>query len=118
MDHLALMIAACVHDVGHPGTSNTFQVSTESELALQYNDISVLENYHAAIVCASYSSEFWMLTLWNILEPDDFNSYVLKYFLAHFSILYVLKYFLAHFSIIYFVKCFELKILFFMSSNS
>jgi 3',5'-cyclic-nucleotide phosphodiesterase len=41
---LVLMISACAHDMNHPGTSNAFQVSTKSEVALRYNDISVLEN--------------------------------------------------------------------------
>jgi hypothetical protein len=40
---LALMISACAHDMEHPGTSNNFQVETKSEIALRYNDISVLE---------------------------------------------------------------------------
>jgi cAMP-specific phosphodiesterase 4 len=35
-----------VHDLGHPGRNNAFQVATESELALLYNDKSVLEMMH------------------------------------------------------------------------
>ena len=41
-------ILACLgHDIGHPGTNNRFMVQTKHELALHYNDISVLENMHA-----------------------------------------------------------------------
>ena len=43
-DKLAAVIAAAIHDVGHPGVNNSFNVNTKSELALVYNDISVLEN--------------------------------------------------------------------------
>ncbi len=34
--------------MGHPGRNNSFQVRTKSDLAVVYNDISVLENMHAA----------------------------------------------------------------------
>jgi hypothetical protein len=41
-------ILACLgHDIGHPGTNNRFMVQTKHDLAVHYNDISVLENMHA-----------------------------------------------------------------------
>eukprot|EP00943_MAST-04B_sp_MAST-4B-sp1_P007405 g7405.t1 len=46
------LMAACVHDVGHPGKNNLFLDKTDDELALRYNDQSILENYHI-----SYSME-------------------------------------------------------------
>mmetsp|Transcript_148436 Transcript_148436/g.476720 ORF Transcript_148436/g.476720 Transcript_148436/m.476720 type:complete len:546 (-) Transcript_148436:45-1682(-) len=48
VDLLALLVAAAVHDVGHPGRTNEFLVKTQNPLALQYSDRSVLENHHAA----------------------------------------------------------------------
>merc|ERR1719461_1924865 len=37
------------HDVDHNGYTNTFHVRTESDLAVRYNDVSVLENHHASL---------------------------------------------------------------------
>lgn len=45
---LALIIGAAVHDIGHPGLNNSYHVNTRSELAIRYNDRSVLENFHAS----------------------------------------------------------------------
>jgi hypothetical protein len=65
----AALVAAAVHDLGHPGTTNAFQIATNSPLgapcllarppafplaltgggaAVRYNDRSVLENFHLA----------------------------------------------------------------------
>ena len=43
IDVLALIVAAAAHDMDHPGQSNAYNVLTGSELALRYNDKSVLE---------------------------------------------------------------------------
>jgi 3'5'-cyclic nucleotide phosphodiesterase len=48
-DILALFLAALVHDIGHPGLSNAYQVHAETPLALRYNDMSVLEHHHCAL---------------------------------------------------------------------
>jgi hypothetical protein len=48
-DILAMIISALIHDVGHPGTNNTYQINTMSDLAFTYNDKSVLENYHVSL---------------------------------------------------------------------
>mmetsp|Transcript_58384 Transcript_58384/g.115917 ORF Transcript_58384/g.115917 Transcript_58384/m.115917 type:complete len:884 (-) Transcript_58384:598-3249(-) len=49
---LALLTGAVGHDVDHPGVNNAFLVNSNAPLALRYNDISVLENHHAATTFA------------------------------------------------------------------
>ena len=48
MELFFMLIAAVVHDVGHTGLNNNFHVNSRSELALVYNDVSVLENMHVS----------------------------------------------------------------------
>eukprot|EP00127_Corallochytrium_limacisporum_P005768 Clim_evm147s210 gene=Clim_evmTU147s210 len=47
-DILASLLAAAVHDYGHPGVNNAYLVAFEDDLALCYNDKSVLENMHVS----------------------------------------------------------------------
>ena len=60
LDAFAILISAAVHDVGHPGHNNHFEINTESTLAVTYNDVSVLENMH---ICVA----------WNLLMKSKCN---------------------------------------------
>lgn len=44
----AMIMAAAVHDLGHPGVNNPFLCDIGHPLAITYNDNSVLENMHVA----------------------------------------------------------------------
>ncbi|KAA0200952.1 Phosphodiesterase [Fasciolopsis buskii] len=46
LEIFATLFACVIHDVDHPGLTNQYLVNTNSELALLYNDSSVLENHH------------------------------------------------------------------------
>ncbi|XP_013397705.1 calcium/calmodulin-dependent 3',5'-cyclic nucleotide phosphodiesterase 1A isoform X4 [Lingula anatina] len=48
LDILATIIAACIHDFEHTGTTNNFHVMTGSDYAMLYNDRAVLENHHVS----------------------------------------------------------------------
>ena len=48
LEKMALLFAAIAHDYKHPGVNNQFLVNTDSDLALIYNDVSVLEMSHAS----------------------------------------------------------------------
>ena len=48
LDLLSIFIAALGHDIGHPGLNNNFHINDSSDMAITYNDISVLENFHAS----------------------------------------------------------------------
>jgi calcium/calmodulin-dependent 3',5'-cyclic nucleotide phosphodiesterase len=46
LDIIAFLLSAIVHDYKHPGLNSNFLISSQDDLALTYNDISVLENMH------------------------------------------------------------------------
>jgi len=48
LDILIALISAACHDYKHPGLTQNFQISTNSDMALQYNGRSVLENMHCS----------------------------------------------------------------------
>lgn len=48
MDTMVMILGAIIHDLGHDGKNNAFHISVRDDLALTYNDRSVLENYHVS----------------------------------------------------------------------
>ena len=49
LEIFAALFASTIHDADHPGLTNQYLINTSSELALMYNDESVLENHHLAV---------------------------------------------------------------------
>ncbi|XP_051842049.1 dual specificity calcium/calmodulin-dependent 3',5'-cyclic nucleotide phosphodiesterase 1A isoform X7 [Antechinus flavipes] len=50
LEILAMVFAAAIHDYEHTGTTNNFHIQTRSDVAILYNDRSVLENHHVSAV--------------------------------------------------------------------
>ena len=48
LEIFALLFSAIIHDYEHTGTTNNFHIQSNSNLAIMYNDRSVLENHHVA----------------------------------------------------------------------
>ena len=48
LDKFSMLISAICHDLKHTGQNNIFHINTRSKIAMKYNDISVLENFHIA----------------------------------------------------------------------
>lgn len=49
LDEATSLLAACAHDIDHPGKSSAFLSNSGNYLAILYNDVTVLENHHAAL---------------------------------------------------------------------
>lgn len=82
MERLSLMVAALGHDIDHPGVNNAFLRNTHHELALRYNDRSVLENHHAAVLFSLLHGDSADLLPANWPEYKQFRALVLDLILS------------------------------------
>ncbi|CRG95913.1 cGMP-specific phosphodiesterase, putative [Plasmodium gallinaceum] len=71
IDEFCLHVSSLCHDVGHPGLNNYFLINSEDNLALTYNDNSVLENYHCSLVFKTLKEENC-----NIFENYPYNIFI------------------------------------------
>jgi len=65
-EKFVMLTAAIIHDVDHNGHNNDFHKRTRSNLALRYNDQSVLENHHV-----SYA--------FRIMQQDDQSNWLSEF---------------------------------------
>ncbi|KAK8767090.1 hypothetical protein V5799_006130 [Amblyomma americanum] len=73
LDEAICLVAAVIHDVDHPGRSTSFLCNANHELAILYNDRSVLETHHAALgFKLTLSSE--RVNIFANLERDAYRS--------------------------------------------
>ncbi|XP_058679246.1 high affinity cAMP-specific and IBMX-insensitive 3',5'-cyclic phosphodiesterase 8B isoform X8 [Ammospiza caudacuta] len=71
LDEVAALIAATIHDVDHPGRTNSFLCNAGSELAVLYNDTAVLESHHTALAFQLTTKD----SKYNIFKNIDRNRY-------------------------------------------
>lgn len=89
--------AASVHDYEHPGLNNVYLVNTQSELAIRYNDKSVLENHHvSASFALTMDSECDIFAAFSSADYSSIRSQMIEMVLAtdnvnHFAHLAQLK---------------------------
>jgi len=79
----AVLLAAVIHDVGHPGYNNFFQQKTNSDIAICYNDQSILENMHLAmafrkLIGAKRSAK---LDIFGKMQPEEIVT--IRKFMVH-----------------------------------
>lgn len=93
----ATIFAAAIHDVDHPGLTNPYLINTGSELAIMYNDESVLENHHLAVAFKLLQNDSRdILSNLNKKQRQSFRKTVIDMVLAtdmskHMSLLAELK---------------------------
>jgi hypothetical protein len=46
----SFLLTALCHDLGHTSKTNSFEISTQSKLAIRYSDDSPLERHHTALL--------------------------------------------------------------------
>ncbi|ORX77499.1 HD-domain/PDEase-like protein [Anaeromyces robustus] len=74
LEIIGLLISALGHDMYHPGYNNLFQINTKSELAIKYNNKSVLEQYSADSLVELIESSDILHYLNIIPDLDEDNS--------------------------------------------
>jgi hypothetical protein len=90
---MASIISSLGHDAGHPAKNNRFLVITKHELAIEYNDISVLEMLHAStvfqLILNPESSIFMNLTTdqWNLARKLIIEMILATDMSKHFDLL-------------------------------
>ena len=70
-DILAVFMSCICHDYKHPGVNNNYLIDTNNNIALSYNDLSVLENMHISEAFKLMHSD----TNCNVFEGFDKDKY-------------------------------------------
>jgi len=71
VDEAICLIGAIIHDVDHPGRNSAYLCNSGSDLAILYNDTTVLENHHSALGFKLTQSD----TRVNIFQNIDADTY-------------------------------------------
>lgn len=83
LDILSMLIAGVCHDLGHDGFTNGYHVNTISSRAIDSNDISAQESYHASELYRIISqSEYEFIDQFSRQEKMHFRKRVVSLILA------------------------------------
>jgi len=94
---LACVLAAAVHDVGHPGSSNGFQVANMTPYAIKWNNQKVLENHSVHLAFTLLKREELNFTAdWSMSNFQQLRKHMISLVLAtdfadHFDYITKLK---------------------------
>jgi cAMP-specific phosphodiesterase 4 len=78
-----MLVAAVCHDIDHTGMSNAFEIASMSELALRYNDRSVLESHHAAVTFrVMLNHDTGLMRFFTLKEMRQVRSFIVGCILA------------------------------------
>lgn len=81
LEEFSILTAAMCHDVGHRALNSEYYIKTRHQLAIQYNDISVLENMHCSLTFDLLrSSDF--TTAWSDEQWTTFRKIFIQCVLA------------------------------------
>ena len=73
VDLTALFLAGIIHDYKHPGLTNNYLINVNNEIALRFNDMSVLENYHVSEAFNLIYSNPNKFGIFHKLSNDDYK---------------------------------------------
>lgn len=95
LELLACIISTLGHDAGHPAKNNRFLIITKDSIAIQYNDISILESMHSTIVFQLIIQTNLMLSIsheqWCIFRKICIEMILATDMSKHFDILETFK---------------------------
>ena len=81
-EYFALLISAVGHDLNHPGVTNVFMINSRHNLAIRYNDISVLENHHCATLIKFLELEGCDIFTDSLCDPSKMRKIIIPTILA------------------------------------
>ena len=61
------------HDLNHPGMNNMYLCKTKDDLAILYNDVSVLENMHISLLYQIISRNKGELNIFDTLSKERYD---------------------------------------------
>jgi len=69
IEFASIIIGGACHDHEHPGVNNAYLIDARDDIAIKYNDVSVLENHHVASTFAIIQQEKYNI-FQNFDRPD------------------------------------------------